>query len=114
MNEKIRSLLKELSKIGGDVYILPSTDEFLNEYTPHYNKRLQWLTNFTGSNGFAIISKFHSVLFTDGRYMLQAAKELENSFKVINLSNENIFKYLKDNFKKKKLFLILDCSKRFC
>ncbi len=105
MNEKIRSLLKELSKIGGDVYILPSTDEFLNEYTPHYNKRLQWLTNFTGSNGFAIISKFHSVLFTDGRYMLQAAKELENSFKVINLSNENIFKYLKDNFKNKKIIL---------
>ena len=81
MNEKIRSLERIIKKCG-DVYILPSTDEFLNEYTPQYNKRLKWLTNFTVSNGFAIISKFHSVLFTDGRYMLQAVKELEKFLKL--------------------------------
>ena len=36
--------------------------------------RLKWLTNFSGSNGFALLSQKEKFFFTDGRYTLQAKK----------------------------------------
>ena len=40
-----------------DYYFISTSDEFLNEYVPDYNMRLKWLTNFSGSNGYALISE---------------------------------------------------------
>ena len=49
-------------------------DEFFGEYTPNHNDRLKFITDFTGSYGFAIILK-KNYLFVDGRYTLQAQKQ---------------------------------------
>ena len=57
MYNKIESLLNQMLEYKYDAYIIPSTDEFLNEYVPSQNKRLLWITNFSGSNGIAIISR---------------------------------------------------------
>ena len=51
--EKLKKFLKE--KIDG--YIIPKNDEFFGEYIPEYNDRLNFISNFTGSYGIALILK---------------------------------------------------------
>ena len=70
----IEKLQKIISLKKVDFYLISTNDENLLEYTPDQNKRLQWLTNFSGSNGIALISKKKIFFFTDGRYILQAKK----------------------------------------
>ena len=69
-------------------YIIPSNDEYFNEYTPDNAKRLQYITNFSGSNGIAIICKNISFFFTDGRYLEQSKRELDGKlFKIFNIND---------------------------
>ena len=51
----IEKLQKIISLKKVDFYLISTNDENLLEYTPDQNKRLQWLTNFSGSNGIALI-----------------------------------------------------------
>ena len=94
-----------LNSIGCDIYILSSSDEFLNEFVPKRNKRLHWLTDFTGSYGIAFISKEKKIFFTDGRYLLQAKKELKSNFEIIDQSKLSLSDYIRENVKKKKILL---------
>ena len=94
-----------LNSIGCDIYILSSSDEFLNEFVPERNKRLHWLTDFTGSYGIAFISKEKKIFFTDGRYLLQAKKELKSNFEIIDQSKLSLSDYIRENVKKKKILL---------
>ena len=51
---KIRSLIK---KNDIQYYILPHSDEYQNEFLPEYSKRLEWISNFSGSAGDIIIGE---------------------------------------------------------
>ena len=80
MNNNLTSLKASIKKLNLDYFLLPNSDEFASEYLPEYAKRLQFITGFTGSNGFAIISadkNKKSAFFTDGRYTLQAATQVD-------------------------------------
>ena len=55
--------------------MVPKNDEFFGEYIPNYNDRLNFISNFSGSYGFALILKTKNYLFVDGRYTLQALKQ---------------------------------------
>ena len=71
-----------------DAFLLSTEDEFLTEYTPSFNKRLEFLTNFTGSYAFALIKKQgKSFLFVDGRYTTQAKQEVKEDFEILSLQN---------------------------
>ncbi len=105
MNKKISQILKKLYKEKIDYYLISSKDEYLNEYAPSYNRRLEWLTNFKGSNGIAMISKNKQYFFTDGRYVLQAEKELDKNFNIIDLNSENIFSFIEKKIKGKKILM---------
>lgn len=83
MYKKLISLFTE-HKI--DAYVIPTTDEYQNEYSPDQNKRLEFVTGFTGSNGFVIISKDKGYFYTDGRYLLQAREELDEFYEVFDQS----------------------------
>ena len=102
---KIINLVSITEKKGADFYLLSTSDEFLNEYVPEYNMRLKWLTNFSGSNGVALISRKKNFFFTDGRYILQAQKELKKKFDILNLSKINVVNFIKKNLKKKKILV---------
>ena len=102
----LEKLIKEISLKKIDFYVISTNDENLLEYTPDQNKRLQWLTNFSGSNGIALISKKKKFFFTDGRYILQAKKEIDSKFKIIDLQSESFFSFLQKNIR----FLILSFS----
>ena len=98
-------LTKEISLKKIDFYVISTNDENLLEYTPDQNKRLQWLTNFSGSNGIALISKKENFFFTDGRYILQAKKEIDSKFKIIDIQNESFFSFLQKNIKHKTMLI---------
>lgn len=62
-----------------DAFILPRGDAYLGEYVAPHDEMLAWLTGFTGSAGFAIVTAHAAYLYTDGRYQTQGAEELKNS-----------------------------------
>lgn len=79
MNERIKLLLEEMEKQGVEACIIPTSDCHLSEYTPECFKLRHWLTGFTGSAGTLVVTKERAGLWTDGRYYLQAEKELSGS-----------------------------------
>ncbi len=97
--EKIKKLRKLLKISNLDGYIVPKNDEYFSEYVPNIKDRLKFISNFTGSYGFAIILKNKNLLFVDGRYTLQAKIQSGNNFSVLTLPNKFPFNI----FKKKKL-----------
>ena len=81
---EIRRLMK---KHGVSVYIVPSEDEHQSEETALAEKRREYLSGFTGSAGLCVItiddtegSRGEAALSTDGRYFLQAEKQLDSRF----------------------------------
>ena len=66
-----------------DGYIIPKNDCYFTEYSRINN--LAKVTNFTGSAGFALISKKKNYLFVDGRYTLQAKKQSGKNFKIFEI-----------------------------
>lgn len=73
---KLRSLMLER---GIDVYLIPTADFHESEYVGEYFKCRSFLTGFTGSAGTAVITPKEAGLWTDGRYFVQAAKELKGT-----------------------------------
>ena len=85
MIKKLKNLFKRF-KIDG--YIVPKNDEYFNEYIDPSNDRLKFISNFSGSAGFAIILKNRNYLFVDGRYTEQAKKESGKNFSIVNIPKE--------------------------
>ena len=75
--EKLSALRGWMHLHALDFYYVPSSDAHQNEYVPSCWQRRVWLTNFTGSAGDALVSADKAYLWTDGRYVLQANKELD-------------------------------------
>ena len=86
--EKIKELKKILIREKIDGYLIPKNDEFFGEYVPYDKDRLNFISNFTGSYGFALILKSKNYLFVDGRYTLQASKQCGKFFKIITIPNK--------------------------
>lgn len=69
-----------LKKRGLSAYIVPKNDEFMSEHVSQDKDRLFKISNFTGSNGTAIIFADRKPIFiTDNRYKIQAQMELDQS-----------------------------------
>jgi Xaa-Pro aminopeptidase len=79
--ERIDALRALMSNHGLSHYVVPSADEHLNEYLPPWHQRRAWISGFTGSAGDVLLGTTpeETWLFTDGRYHLQAARELAGS-----------------------------------
>ncbi len=102
--EKIEKLRKLLNREKIDGYIVPKNDEFFAEYIPDYNDRLNFISGFSGSFGFALILKRNNYLFVDGRYTLQANNQSGKIFKVFTIPD----KMPSDVLKRKKLLIGFD------
>jgi Xaa-Pro aminopeptidase len=99
---KISSLIKQLSAHNIDYFLLPNSDQFLNEYLPNSEKRIEFLTNFDGSNAFIILNKKQSYFFTDSRYLIAAKQQIDRKiFKIIDIAKQNPQKFLQKNCQNK-------------
>lgn len=98
--EKLRQLMKE-NKM--DAYIIPSFDAHQSEYVADHSKCRQWISGFTGSAGTVVITLEDARLWTDGRYYIQAEKQLEDSgIKLFRMADPGVPSYtdwLKDVLK---------------
>ena len=101
--EKIKKLKKLFIKEKIDGYIIPKNDEFFGEYIPQHNDRLNYISNFSGSYGFALILKNKNYLFIDGRYTLQANNQSGGFFKIVTFPNKMPYDFIK-----KKLYIGFD------
>ena len=77
--KKLQNLLIEKDI---DIFVINRSDEYLNEYISPNAERLNFITNFSGSAGRAIIMPTDAFLYVDGRYTFQAntqinAKEIQ-------------------------------------
>ncbi|MCI9441862.1 MAG: M24 family metallopeptidase [Ruminococcus sp.] len=72
--------LQELMKVEDiQVYIVPTADYHQSEYVGEHFKARKFLTGFTGSAGIAVVLQDQAYVWTDGRYFIQAAQELDGS-----------------------------------
>ncbi len=92
----LRDLMQER---GVDFYIIPTADFHNSEYVHDYFKCREFMSGFTGSNGTLVVSAREACLWTDGRYFIQAERELAGSGIVLMKMNEpgvpKIYEYLK-------------------
>jgi len=102
--EKINKLRKNFRKLNLDGYIVPKNDEFFGEYIPNYKDRLKYISNFSGSYGFALILNNKNFMFVDGRYTIQANNQSGNFFNVKTFPK----KFPRDVLKNKKLKIGFD------
>ena len=78
-SEKIVALRQKMSENNIDAFIIYSADPHMSEYLPAEWQERTWLSGFTGSAGFVVITKDKAGLWTDGRYFVQAPIELKDS-----------------------------------
>ena len=100
---KLSILRKEFRIYNIDGYIIPKNDEFFGEYVDPDNERLKYLTGFSGSAGQALLLKKKAFLFVDGRYTLQAQKEINKSLKVVPIHKTKPSEILNKNKQKLKI-----------
>ena len=79
MNTPLEALRAEMRRVGVDAVIIPGTDPHQSEYISDHWKFRDYITGFTGSNGTAVVTLDDAALWTDSRYFLQAAAQLEGS-----------------------------------
>ena len=77
--ERIVKLQQEMKAAGIDLYLVPTADFHQSEYVGDYFKARAWLSGFTGSAGTLIVTQDQACLWTDGRYFIQAAKQLSDT-----------------------------------
>ena len=78
-SEKISALRQKMQDQNIDAFIVYSADPHMSEYLPNEWQERSWLSGFTGSAGFVVITKENAGLWTDGRYFVQAPIELKDS-----------------------------------
>jgi Xaa-Pro aminopeptidase len=77
LTARLSAFREELARRNLTGFVIPRADQQQNEYVPPSEERLAWLTGFTGSAGQAIVLALEAALFVDGRYTLQAAKQVD-------------------------------------
>ena len=79
VTERLAALRAEMKARGIDIYVVPTADFHESEYVGEHFKARKFITGFTGSAGTAVITMDDAGLWTDGRYFVQAAAQLEGS-----------------------------------
>jgi Xaa-Pro aminopeptidase len=79
LTARLSAFREELARRNLTGFVVPRADQQQNEYVAPSEERLAWLTGFTGSAGQAIVLPQAAAVFVDGRYTLQAAKQVDRT-----------------------------------
>ncbi len=94
--EKLELIRREMAQRSIDAYLVPRADEYLGEYVPPQNERLEWISGFTGSAGSVIVLKDRAAIFVDGRYTIQVRQQVSaDQFEYHHLVEEPPIEWLK-------------------
>ncbi|MDE0001445.1 MAG: aminopeptidase P family N-terminal domain-containing protein, partial [Rhodospirillaceae bacterium] len=84
---KLDAVRDRLGQQGVSAFLVPRTDAHRGEWVAECDNRLSWLTGFSGSMGLCVVSADRSALFVDGRYTLQARRQVDGAGYEINELN---------------------------
>ena len=74
---RLADLRARMRRLDLDAFIIPRADAHQGEYVADADARLAWLTGFTGSAGFAIVTADQAGVFIDGRYRVQVKSQVD-------------------------------------
>src|ERR1700755_2842487 len=77
LTARLSAFREELARRKLTGFVVPRADQQQNEYVAPSEERLAWLTRFTGYAGLALVLSREAAVFVDGRYTLQAAKQVD-------------------------------------
>lgn len=102
----LEKLREAMEKENIDYYIIPSSDSHQSEYVAEHFKGREFISGFTGSAGVLLVGLKESFLWTDGRYFIQAERELNGSgislMKMRTPGYPTIEEWIKKNIKSEK------------
>ena len=91
MNRMLDQLRKEMSIRRIGLYIVPTADDHESEYVGDFYALRRALTGFTGSAGIAVVTDKEALLWTDGRYFLQAEEQIsETGFTLMKMDEPGV------------------------
>ena len=76
IEERLCNLRKSMQRTAINCYLIPTSDYHDSEYVSSFFMVRKYFSGFTGSAGTLVVTEEEAALFTDGRYFIQAAKEL--------------------------------------
>ena len=102
--DKLGEIRRELGKINIGAFLVPVSNPFFGKTITNHDKRLEWISGFTGSAGLGIITINTAAVFVDGRYSIQARNEtISEHFEVLDLEFEIIVEWLSISLRKNTL-----------
>ncbi len=106
IQERLGALRARMKTEGIDYYMIPTADFHSSEYVNDYFKVREYFCNFSGSNGTLLVWQEGAGLWTDGRYFIQAEKELEGTtvtlFRMQDEGVPTITEFLQKNMEQKQ------------
>lgn len=103
IQDRLAALRAAMSREGIDFYMMPTADFHNSEYVNDYFKVREYFCNFSGSNGTLLVWQEGAGLWTDGRYFIQAEKELAGTtvelFRMQDEGVPTILEFLQQNRK---------------
>lgn len=101
ISKRIETLRRFMAQWGWDAAVTVGEDPHNSEYTPLRWCQRQFISGFTGSAGVVVITQQHAGLWTDSRYWIQAARELEGSgielHKMVSVEDKDWISWIADN-----------------
>ncbi len=79
IKERIAALRAQMAEKGISAFIIPATDPHMSEYVADHWKCREWISGFDGSAGTVVVTDTDARLWTDSRYFLQGALQLEGT-----------------------------------
>ena len=97
---RIYLLREEMRKKNIDAFLIPQNDVHMGEYVSERDKRLEWLTSFSGSAGYCVVFIDKAFLFVDGRYTIQAENQCDkNIFEIRNIPKNSLIDCINESLK---------------
>ena len=101
---RISRLRDEMKKRNIGIYIIPTADFHESEYVGEYFKARAYMTGFSGSAGTAVVTMTEAGLWTDGRYFVQAERQLADTtvtlFRMAEEGVPTVEEYIKQALKR--------------
>ena len=107
--EQLEKFQSQMKIYNMDAYIIPTGDFHNSEYVSNYFKGREYLSGFTGSAGTLLVTQENAYLWTDGRYFIQAANEIEgNNVKLMKMGEDQSLEEFLVDFMKDKQTIAID------
>jgi len=79
IKDRLSALREKMTANGIDYYLMPTSDYHNSEYSADFFKAREYFCGFTGSNGTLVVAKDWAGMWTDGRYFIQAEREMKGT-----------------------------------